>query len=205
MDQGFRTQLVTDVALCHADTLIFIDKTGCDCRNTIRRHGYGVRGKPVQCQKLVVRGERISVIVALTVNGILELQIVRGSVNDDIFMDFIQRVLLPNLMPFIDTNSNSVVMLDKCSVNRMKGVLDTIQGMGTIVQFLPPYSPDLTPIELLSSKVKGLIQAMEIEMNSLNDIHTIVLAAFSCITSDDCKSWISSIGVKLIQLIVTYM
>ena len=63
------------------------------------------------------------------------------------------------------------------------------------MHFLPPYSLDLTPIELLFSKVKGRIQAMEGEMNSLNDIDTIVLAAFSCITSDDCRSWISSIGI----------
>ena len=85
--------------------------------------------------------------------------------------------------------------LTNCSVNHVEGVVDTIQEMGTIVHFLPPYSPDLTPNELLFSKVKGLIQAMEMEVNSLNDIDTIVLAAFSCITSDDCKSWISSIGI----------
>ena len=82
MDQGLRTQFVTDVSLYNADTLVFIGETGCDRRNTIRRHGYGVREKPVRCQKLLVRGERISVIVAMTVNGILDLQIVRGSVND---------------------------------------------------------------------------------------------------------------------------
>ena len=157
MDQGLRTQFITDVSLYNADTLIFIDETGCDRRNTIRKHGYGVRGKPVRCQKLLVRGERISVIVAMTVNGILDLQIVRGSVNGDVFMDFVERVLLPNLMPFNGTNPNSVVLLDNCSVHHVEGVVDTIQEMGTIVHFLPPYSPDLTPIELLFSKVKGLI------------------------------------------------
>ena len=91
-----------------------------------------------------------------------------------------------------DTNPNRVVLLNNCSVHHVEGVVDTIQEMGTIVHFLPSYSPDLTPIELLFSKVKGLIQAMEVEMNSLNDIDTIV---FSCITSDDCRSWITSIGI----------
>ena len=127
----------------------------------------------------------------MTVNGILDLQIVRGSVNGDVFMDFVERVLLPNLM-LNDTNPNRVVLLNNCSVHHVEGVVDTIQEMGTIVHFLPSYSPDLTPIELLFSKVKGLIQAMEVEMNSLNDIDTIV---FSCITSDDCRSWITSIGI----------
>ena len=100
----------------------------------------------------------------MTVNGILDLQIVRGSVNGDVFMDFVERVVLPNLMPFNGTNPNSVVLLDNCSVHHVEGVVDTIQEMGTIVHFLPPYCPDLTPIELLFSKVKGLIQAMEVEM-----------------------------------------
>ena len=51
----------------------------------------------------------------------LDLQIVRGSVNGDIFMDFVQRVLLPNLLPFNGTNPNSVVLLDNCSVRHCGG------------------------------------------------------------------------------------
>ena len=70
-------QFVTNVSPYNTDTLIFIDETDRDCRNTIRKHGYEVRGKPVQCQKLLVREESV-----------------RGSVNGDIFMDFIQKVLL---------------------------------------------------------------------------------------------------------------
>ena len=56
-------------------------------------------------------GEIVSVILAMTVNGILDLQVVRGSVNGGIFMDFVQMILLPNLMPFNGTNRNSVVLL----------------------------------------------------------------------------------------------
>jgi len=82
-------------------------------------------------------------------------------------------------------------VLDNCSVHHV-GVVDSTLEMRTIVHFLPPYSPDLTPIELLFSKVKVLIRAIEMEMNTLSDLDTIVLA-FSCITSDDCRSWISSI------------
>ena len=55
--------------------------------------------------------------------------------------------------------------------------------METIVHFLPPYFPDLTPTELFSK----LIKAMEMEMNSLIDVDTIVIEAFSCITDDDCR------------------
>ena len=51
-------------------------------------------------------------IVAMIVNRILNLQIVRGSVDGEIFMDFVQRLLLPNLMPFNGKNPNSIVVLD---------------------------------------------------------------------------------------------
>ena len=95
-DQDLRAQYITDVSLYGVDTLIIIDETGCNRRDTLRRYGYGVRGKPVRCHRLLVRGERISGIVAMTVNGILDLQIVRGSVDGEIFMDFVQRLLLPN-------------------------------------------------------------------------------------------------------------
>ena len=78
MDQGLRTQFITDVSLYNADTSIFIDETGCDCQNTIRKDGYGVRGKPVRCQKLLVQGEKISVKAAMTVNGILDLLCWKG-------------------------------------------------------------------------------------------------------------------------------
>ncbi len=79
---------------------IFIDETGCDRRNALRKYGYGV---PVKCQKLLVRGERVSAIAAMSINGIVDLKIVRGSVNGDVYVDFIEKQLLPHLM----TNSVS--------------------------------------------------------------------------------------------------
>jgi len=65
------------------------------------------------------------VIVAMMVNGILDLQIVRGSVDGEIFMDFVHRLLLPNLMPFNGKNPKSDV-LDNCSVNHVEGVVESI-------------------------------------------------------------------------------
>jgi len=63
------------------------------------------------------------VIVAMMVNGILDLQIVRGSVDGETFMDFVHRLLLPNLMPFNGKNPSSDVVLDNCSVNHIEGVV----------------------------------------------------------------------------------
>ena len=70
-----------------------------------------------------------------------------------------------------------------------------MQQNGSLVHFLPPYSPDYNPIELLFSKVKSVLRAMETELSVTDDIETSVLTAFSSVTSEDCKAWVRSIGI----------
>ena len=64
-----------------------------------------------------------------------------------------------------------------------------------LTHYSPPYSPDYNPIELAFSKVKYLLKAMEAEMQPLQDINIILLAAFSQITAADYCAWINSIGI----------
>ena len=64
-----------------------------------------------------------------------------------------------------------------------------ITEVGALVHFLPPYSPDLNPIEECFSKVKSLLKSMETTYQ--DDLETDILAAFSCITPNDCQGWIS--------------
>ena len=194
-DEELRAIFTMEVSLYPSHLLVFIDETGCDRRDGLRRFGYGLRGKPVKCQKLLVRGERISVIAAMTVEGVLDLKIVRGTVTGDTFIDFIERQLLPHLMTFDGVNPSSVVLLDNCSVHHVSGVETTIEDVGALLHYLPPYSPDYNPIELMFSKVKSAIREMELELSATQDIETIVLAAFSTVTPEDCTHWIESCGI----------
>lgn len=75
-DSELQGLYVSDVAMYSQCNLIFVDEMGCDWRDAIRRYGYGLRGMPVKCQKLLVRGVRISVIAAMTCLGILDVKIV---------------------------------------------------------------------------------------------------------------------------------
>ena len=96
---------------------------------------------------------------------------------------------MPTLTPFDGINPSSIVILDNCSVHHVPGVASMITEIGALVQFLPPYSPDMNPIEECFSKVKSLLKSMETTFQ--DDLETHILAAFSCITSEDCKGWIS--------------
>ena len=93
---------------------------------------------------------------------------------------------------FNGTNPNSVIVLDNCSVHHVAGAVQSMQQKGSLVQFLPPYSPDYNPIEFLFAKVKSILRAMETELSITADIETIVLMAFSQITRDDCRAWIDN-------------
>ena len=194
-DETLRQQYVTDVTIYPRETLIFVDETGTDRKDTLRKYGYSLRGKPLKAQRLLVRGEHLSCIVAMSLDGIVAIKVTTGSVDGDIFYDFVCTSLLPKLMPFDGKNENSVIVLDNCSVHHVDEVQQALSDCGVITHYLPPYSPDYNPIELAFSKVKYVIKSMEMEMQAINDIETIVLSAFATITPADCQGWINSIGI----------
>ncbi len=105
-DDFLRFQFVSDVSIYDPETLVFLDETGSDRRTCIRRYGYSLRGKPLVTHKLLVRGERISAIAFMSVNGmlLLDCKTVKQTVNGDVFYDFVQATLLPHLMPFNGKN-----------------------------------------------------------------------------------------------------
>ena len=96
-------------------------------------------------------------------------------------------------MPFNGVNPNSVVILDNCSVHHVQGIVSMITEVGALVHYLPPYSPDLAPIEECFSKVKSLLQSMEPADHEQHtyDLETSILAAMSQVTPEDCKGWIA--------------
>ena len=95
-------------------------------------------------------------------------------------------------MPFNGTNPHSVVILDNCSIHHVPKVAKSIQDVVALFIYLPPYSPDLNPIEELFSKVKKVMKSLEMDQN---DIETLLLASFASVTTEDCIGWIRHTGV----------
>jgi len=168
-DELLRNQFAIDVSLYGKEML---DETGTDRRDTIRKEGYSVRGKPAKVQKLLAGGEHVSVITTLSVEGILCCKIIRGNVNSEAFVKFIENQLMLILMPFDGYNPRSIVIMDNCSIHHVDHVTALLQEIGVLIQWLPPYSPDLNPLEEAFSKVKSDMKSMETEMQVLNDIDT---------------------------------
>ena len=91
-------------------------------------------------------------------------------------------------------NPHSVIILDNCSIHHASGIVHTIEEVGALVHFLPPYSPDFNPIKEAFSKVKTVLKTTEAAMD-VNDVETLLLASFTSITPDDCKGWILHSGI----------
>jgi len=141
--------------------LVFLDETGSDRRNTIRRHGYSLRGKPLVSHELLVRGERISAIAFMSMSGMLDCKTVKHSVNGDMFYDFMQTTVLPHMMTFDGVNPHSILIMDNCSIHHVDGIVQMVHEVGALIHFLPPYSPDYNPIEEAFSKVKANLRATD--------------------------------------------
>ena len=177
----------------HSEMLIFVDETGADQRNCLRCFGYSLQGQPAISHQLLVRGQRVSAIAAISTNGLLDCYTVAASVTSNEFMDFITSSLLPILQPFDGVNAHSVVVMDNASIHHVDEVIDKIESTGAIVQFLPPYSPDLNPIEEKFSKVKANLKKNESLIDFL-DVETLLLYAFTTITVNDCQNWVKHAG-----------
>ena len=71
------------------------------------------------CHKFLVRGERVSLTAFISMEGVLDCHIIHGTINGDVFYNFVEKYLLPHLMPFNGENPHSVVIFDNCSVHHI--------------------------------------------------------------------------------------
>ncbi len=112
--------------------------------------------KPPVSKKLLVRGQRVNAIAAISTSGVLDCHSVTSSVDGDRFIYFVQNILLPHLQPFDGVNPHSVVVMDNASIHHVHGVAPLIESTGALLYYLPPYCPDLNPIEEAFSKLNPL-------------------------------------------------
>ncbi len=103
--------------------------------------------------------------------------------NGEAFLAYIEQVLCPELTP------GDMVICDNLSVHKVKGVREAIERCGATLRYLPPYSPDLNPIEMAFSKLKaGLRQAAQRTFEGIQSATATVLDSF---TPDHCRNFFS--------------
>jgi transposase len=178
----FRGKFMADVLLYPREYFVWMDETGADKRDQIRRFGYAIRGEEPVYHCFQIRGRRVSVLAAITSDGLMDFEMIYGTSNADKFFDFVRGSLIPNMMPFPP--------LDNCSIHHVPYVKDLLQSAGIMLLYLPPYSPDMNPIEKVLSSVKYYLKLHQIAANFDNTL----TSAFKAITKEQCNSWINKSG-----------
>ena len=133
----------------HTDQIVWLDETGCDRHDQIRKYGYSLRGERPVYHRFLHRGNRVAAITAMCTDRIIATELFHGTLNGDRFLDFLRGGLIPEMLPFDGSSPRSVLVLDNCSVHHVSSALEVLRQAG-ILMFLPPYSPDLNPVEELN-------------------------------------------------------
>ena len=187
-------QYKSDISVYNPDMFVFVDETGTDRRDALRRFGYSLRGKPARALNLFARGQHVTAIGAICSEGVLDCKIVHSSVTGDIFQEFVDQQLLPKLYPFNGSNPKSIVVLDNAAIHHVDTVVKSLEELGVLVLFLPAYSPDLMPIEECFAKLKSIRKDNEALLDAGEDLETLILTGFTSITPQDCINWMQRAG-----------
>lgn len=131
--------------------LVFIDETWAKT-NMARTHGYAPKGQRLVEAAPHGHWHTTTFVGALTARGFVAPMVVDGAINGGLFRAYVEKVLVPDLRP------GDVVVLDNLGSHTVAGVRAAVEGAGCRLLFLPPYSPDLNPIENAFSKLKGLLR-----------------------------------------------
>ena len=168
--------------------LVFIDEAGAKT-NMARLYGRAPKGQRAYDHAPHGHWCTTTMISSIRLNGETACMAVDSATSADVFRAYVEQVLAPTLQP------GDIVVLDNLSAHKDKAALRIIEQAGARVKFLPPYSPDLNPIEKMWSKVKQLLRGMK--ARSLDALLAAIGAALDCITGADALGWFTSCGYSL--------
>lgn len=165
--------------------LIFIDETGTNTSMS-RSYGRSKKGEKANSIKPSSKGKNVTLIGAMSMNGIIASMTLEGGTKSEVFLTFARELLVPVLSP------SSIVIMDNLAAHKTLETRNIIESTGAKIIYLPRYSPDLNPIELCWSKIKSFIRAKS--PRTIEHLQQSISQAIQFITPDFAKSFISHCG-----------
>jgi transposase len=168
-----------------ANKLVFLDETSINLAYT-RLYGRAPKNERIKEGTKDVRFQRQSIFSTLRFNGEICPIIFDGTLDQHLFAYYIKTQLKPTLA------EDDLLILDNCSVHKSKLVLKTFEECGINAVILPPYSPDLNPIELFWSKVKSFLKKTKAITREM--LEKAINLAFDWVSLSDILGWFRHCG-----------
>lgn len=169
------------------DSVVFLDESGAKT-NMARRYGRAFGG--ARCIDFTPHGhwKTATMLSAIRRDGVLRgaTVMVDGAVDGQTFLTYAERCLAPSL------RRGDVVVMDNLAAHKVAGVVEAVEAVGASVWYLPPYSPDLNPIEKLWSKVKSWLR--RVSARTFDGLCDAVADALRSVTAAECTNYFAACG-----------
>jgi transposase len=151
-----------------------------------RLYGRAPRGE--RCQAAVPHDhwKTTTFTAGLRIGGIAAPWLIDGPMDGDAFRAYVTKVLVPELAP------GDVVVMDNLPAHRVSGVREAIEAAGATLLYLPPYSPDLNPIEMAFAKLKAFLRA--IAARTIPDLWEALKNALDIFLPNECANYFAAAG-----------
>ena len=183
--QNKRKDFRNEISQIDPHRLKVIDESGVNISMT-RLYGRAPKGERVPGSVPHNHGSNVTIIGSISLEGVDAAMSFEGAVNGDIFRVFVDQVLAPTL------REGDVVLMDNLPSHKVSGIEEAIQSRGAQLLYLPPYSPDFSPIEECWSKVKAWLK--KIEARTIEALYEAIEHAFDEVTRSDLVGWFRHCG-----------
>jgi transposase len=176
------------IAPLDREHLKFIDESGVNLAMT-RRYGRAPRGERVVGAVPQNYGANVTMLAALSLQGVEAVMTIDGATDAEVFRAYVEHVLGPTLTP------GDIVIMDNLRAHKVAGIRERIEASGARLIYLPPYSPDLSPIEPCWSKLKTLLRTAQARTRDALDV--AIQQVLAAVTSSDADGWFHHCGYAL--------
>ncbi len=183
-----RAEYQAEVAAELISRFKFLDEAGSNLAMT-RLYGRAAKGERVIDTVPQNYGENITMLASLSLSGIKAPMTINGAVDGIVFKVYVEQVLCPTL------SVGDTVVMDNLPAHKVSGIKELIEAKGAKLIYLPPYSPDLNPIEKCWSKIKTHLRKAKARTRA--ELEKALQEALLLITKEDALGWFKSCGYTI--------
>jgi len=152
----------------------------------VRLYGWAERGERLVGAVPHGHWNTSTFIAGLRQGGLVAPCVFNGAVNGELFLAYVEHVLVPTLI------NGDIVIMDNLGSHKVAGVRQAIEAAGARLLYLPPYSPDLNPIELAFAKLKALLRARAVR--TVNALWNALGELVACFSPTECANFLRHAG-----------
>ena len=167
------------------NTLVFIDETGASTKMA-RRHGRAPRGERLRASVPHGHWKTTTFVGGLRLSGMTAPMVLDGPMTSDWFLAYVEQILVPTLRP------GDIVILDNLAAHKGAAVQRAIEAAGACIRFLPPYSPDLNPIENAFAKFKAALR--KAAARTVDQLWEAIAQAIDTYSPTECANYFAAAG-----------